>query len=331
MSGVHLMSDGFNLVQSGSAEQPAVTLPVSAGSMLRQAREAAGLHVAALAVSMKVPVKKLEALEADRLDLLPDMVFVRALASSVCRSLKIDPTPILGKLPPSGLPRLGIGATGINTPFQPSGETSSLSVRSLLAKPAVLGVLALLTGAFILLFVPDMQKQESSVDVSNLPNSAQADLPAPVVSNLDDGAIALAAPISSININETPVPVPAVRETELKSVEPAITAVQTPVSVPAGVAATSQLPVSTTAVVVSPSPELISFKAKANSWVQVVDSKGGVQLSRTLVTGESVAVGGVPPLSVIVGRVDAIDVVVRGKSFSLAGIGIDNVARFEVK
>jgi len=37
---------------------------LTAGMMLRKAREASGLHVAALAVSMKVPVKKLEALEA---------------------------------------------------------------------------------------------------------------------------------------------------------------------------------------------------------------------------------------------------------------------------
>ena len=50
----------------------------SAGAMIRAAREASGLHVAALAFSMKVPVKKLEALESDRLDLLLDSVFVRA-------------------------------------------------------------------------------------------------------------------------------------------------------------------------------------------------------------------------------------------------------------
>ena len=50
-----------------SANQPC------AGALLRQAREASGLHIAALAVLLKVPVKKLEALESDRLDLLPDI------------------------------------------------------------------------------------------------------------------------------------------------------------------------------------------------------------------------------------------------------------------
>ncbi|NJM43298.1 MAG: helix-turn-helix domain-containing protein [Brachymonas sp.] len=86
-------------IRFADTAQEALDASKSAGQMLREAREAHGLHVAALAVSMKVPVKKLEALEADRLEDLPDAVFVRALASSVCRALKIDAAPILAKLP----------------------------------------------------------------------------------------------------------------------------------------------------------------------------------------------------------------------------------------
>ena len=54
--------------------------------MLRAARQARGLHIAALAASIKVTQRKLEALEADRYDELPDMTFTRALAKTVCRS-----------------------------------------------------------------------------------------------------------------------------------------------------------------------------------------------------------------------------------------------------
>ena len=79
----------------------------SAGALIRQARESVGLHIAALAVALKVPVKRLEALEADRFDLLPDAVFARALAGSVCRALKIDVAPILALLPSKEAPRLG--------------------------------------------------------------------------------------------------------------------------------------------------------------------------------------------------------------------------------
>lgn len=58
---------------------------VTAGGLLKEARQAAGMHIAALAVALKVPVSKLEALEADNYTVLPDTVFVRALASSVCQ------------------------------------------------------------------------------------------------------------------------------------------------------------------------------------------------------------------------------------------------------
>ena len=52
----------------------------SAGVQLRAARERQGLHVAALAAAIKIPQRKLEALEADRYDELPDATFTRALA-----------------------------------------------------------------------------------------------------------------------------------------------------------------------------------------------------------------------------------------------------------
>ena len=42
---------------------PAAT---TAGAMLRQARQAQGMHIAMLAAATKVPQRKLEALEADR-------------------------------------------------------------------------------------------------------------------------------------------------------------------------------------------------------------------------------------------------------------------------
>src|SRR6185369_17344805 len=99
------------------SENQAVADGASAGTLLRQAREAAGLHVATLAANLKVPVRKLEALEENRFDELPDAVFVRALASSVCRTLKIDPQPVLERLPQTIAPRLVQDGDGINAPF----------------------------------------------------------------------------------------------------------------------------------------------------------------------------------------------------------------------
>jgi cytoskeleton protein RodZ len=137
------MSDAGFSAADGAGHEHTPEVEITAGKMLRSARDAAGLHVAALAVSMKIPVKKLEALEADRLDLLHDAVFVRALAASVCRALKIDPTPILNKLPLNSAPRLNPDDRGINAPFHSSNEVAGMAIPAMLTKPSTLIVLAL--------------------------------------------------------------------------------------------------------------------------------------------------------------------------------------------
>ena len=77
----------------------------SAGDMLRQAREAHGLDVAVVAAALKVPVQKIEALEADDIERLPDPVFARALAASVCRALQGRPQARAGQVARRTAPR----------------------------------------------------------------------------------------------------------------------------------------------------------------------------------------------------------------------------------
>jgi len=101
---------------AGTAAGPLAA--TSAGRLLREARERQGLHIAALAASIKVTQKKLELLEADRFDALPDATFTRALAQTVCRALKIDPTAVLGLLPPPAGYRLEQLGEGLNAPFR---------------------------------------------------------------------------------------------------------------------------------------------------------------------------------------------------------------------
>jgi cytoskeleton protein RodZ len=272
----------------------------SAGALLRAARESSGLHVAALAVAMKVPVKKLEALEADRLDLLPDAVFVRALASSVCRALKIDAAPILEKLPQSTIPRLDTEMRGINAPFHAPGQSTGISVPDFFAKPAVLAVLALLLGVGVLALFPEpktpAQPVETAVAMVPVPSVPATDPIVERVPKLDEAM-------------DSPVVVPVKPVAEAGRTEP----------IPAG------------AEVAGQTAGVVAFRARGTSWVEVTDAKGVVQLRKTLVSGERVATSGVLPLSVVVGRADVTQVEVRGKEFALDAITKDNVARFEVK
>lgn len=296
---------------------------LTAGAMLRNAREAAGLHVAALAVSMRVPVKKLEALEADRLDLLPDAVFVRALASSVCRALKIDATPVLKKLPQSDIPRLNLDERGINAPFRMPGESTGRSIPAIFAKPRVLVVLVLVIGALVLTFFPDVQHSEAPVEVVQPKNEAPAEpTPASVPLPQESVGADVAAPVATPPVAVVPAAVVAQNQ-------------------PAPAPAPAVAPVQGVAPVVSPDNSrvvssgtatgILVLKARSSSWVQVADAKGTVLLSKILTAGEVIGTSGALPLSVVIGRADATDVEIRGKVFNLEGIARDNVARFEVK
>jgi cytoskeleton protein RodZ len=290
---------------------------LSAGSLLRNAREAAGLHVAALAVSMKIPVKKLEALENDRLDLLHDAVFVRALAASVCRALKVDPTPVLEKLPLTKVPQLTSDQRGINAPFRTPMDSGGLSVPGLVAKPQVLIVLLLLTAIVGVFFFPEkmgsVATSEQAVQTTQLADHSET-------LNAEKLALEQVKPPS--------VPASAVMGDALSGAgfvdAQSQRLVQTSVSAASNASPTPSSPAES-------SPGVVVFKVRAAAWVKVVDAVGVVQLSRTLTPSEVVAVSGQLPVTVVVGRADAVDVEVRGKAFSLNEHAKENVARFEVK
>jgi cytoskeleton protein RodZ len=82
---------------------------------------------------------------------------------------------------------------------------------------------------------------------------------------------------------------------------------------------------------IAPVTEVIAFKVRGTSWIEVRDLKGVVLLSTTLKAGENITTTGVFPLSIVIGRVDVTDVQVRGMPFPLDTVAKDNVARFEVK
>ena len=312
MTGVRLMSEHL-LAQAKHAD---ATSGPTAGALLRRAREAAGLHVAALAVSMKVPVRKLEALEADRLDLLPDVVFVRALASSVCRTLKTDPEPILRLLPQTATPRLGVEEGSLNTPFRAAGETRGPALSQWSRKPAVALVAVLLVGAAALLLYPkqsplaepaELAVAGDAVLATNAPPSPAADI-AVVPAAL--APLAVASPASA----------PLAAESA-----PGL------VSAPVPQLAAPAVPPAAAALALAPASGVLVLRSKGEAWVEVVDAQGQVQVRRTLSPGESAFANGPLPLSVVIGRADVTEVEIRGKAFSLDAIAKSNVARFEVK
>ena len=312
------MSDQ-SVVPSGSHSP---TEAPTAGMMLRQAREAAGLHVAALAVSLKVPVRKLEALEADRFDDLPDAVFVRALAAGVCRTLKVDPAPILGKLPQSATPKLEHTERGVRMPVQGSSLFSGNSPLAWLTRPAVLWVAVLLLAALAVAVFP-----EARTSVVGIPQATKTEPAAAQASGPQADAAAAPAAVS-------PVSAVAAADKPALAVSSTLPAVAAPITAPASVpvvATAAAADSAGSAAAPAVASGLVVFKAQSRAWIRVTDGKGVIQFEKTLAVGESAGASGALPLSVIVGNAAATEVLVRGQPFSLEGVTQNNVARFEVK
>jgi cytoskeleton protein RodZ len=286
-----------NLIMQDTAsnqENSVLNLTSTAGQMLRQARLDAGLHIAALAVSLRVPVKRIEALENGQMDLLPDMVFVRALTSSICQALKIDAAPILDKLPKAALPRLNRDDVAINTPIGFGNANKDSWILEIFTSPLLLGVLFLCAGAVSVYFWP----KTSVVSISQ--------------------ATALPRVLSEVGISQA------------KEIQVANDVASTlPVSASVALQATA---VSNAQVVnaLADAENLVTFKATGETWVEVKNVTGRTLFKKLLSAGESAGTSGAVPLTVIVGRADVTQVEVRGKPINLAPIAKSNVARFEV-
>lgn len=283
-------------------ENSILNLSTTAGQMLRQARLDAGLHIAALAISLRVPVKRIEALENGQMDLLPDMVFVRALTSSICQALKIDPIPILSKLPKAELPRLNRVDVAINTPISTGNGGKVAWLSEMLASPLLIGVLFLCTAAAGVYFWP----KSSALPIPQVSVSPKA-LPEVGVSQAKEMQVA----------TETAV-LPSLSPSTRLEINTASTTIDTAVAkaVPAGASLVTD--------------NLVTFKASGETWVEVKSATGSSLFKKLLNAGESAGTSGALPLTVIVGRADVTQVEVRGKPFNLIPIAKSNVARFEV-
>lgn len=302
-------TDGPDAAARAAAEAP----PRSAGALLRAAREREGLHLAVLAATIKVAPAKLQALEADRYDELPNPTFARALAQSVCRSLKIDPRPVLALLPQVETPPLE-GAMGkLNAPFheRPSrGDGAGLTWAS---KPMFWAGGLLLLAAVVVGLLPTDLFDGLSSQSAVLPAASAPVLPAP--------AAPAAPPASAVAVVEPASAAAAVASAALPAAPAAPEAASAPVAAVADPAPAA----------VSAPAALLGLRASADSWVEVVDAQDQVVFSRVLRAGEEAGVNGRLPLRVRIGNAGGTAVTFRGQAVDLGPYTRVNVARLELR
>jgi cytoskeleton protein RodZ len=291
-------------LQSDSSRSP--------GQQIRAAREAAGLHIVALAAALKVPVRKLEALEADRWTELTDPTFTRALASSVARHLKLDASSVLAGLPTVNADSLHIPA-GLG-----QAQTGDVSFDwKSKANPVMLASMGLLVLAVGVYFMPTAWVETAQV----LPEQ-------PVQSSLGKGGDVAGTPLgatesvppqpsgsSSAPVTAAEVVVPAAREASA----PSASANGSPASETATSAPRAGGGVKLTLVL------------KGQSWVEVVDASGKLRLQRIATAGESLQFEDASSYSVVLGNAAVVDVQINGQAKDMSEFARNNVARFQAR
>jgi cytoskeleton protein RodZ len=302
---------------SGSTAAP--TAAPSAGALLRAARERQGLHIAALAAAIKVSPKKLEALEADRWSDLPDATFTRALAQTVCRTLKIDARIVLDKLPPAGGVNLALTLpSDTETGGAPAGTSAVSAGRSGGGIPGLAwGALLLLVGAGVLVALPSGWTLRTALPAPPAATSASA--PAPGLT------AASGVPAAAASVAVAPEP-PA-----SAAFDPAASAPWLPGS--SAAPAPQSAPVVPVAAAAAPAPAgagALVFTASQDSWIEVRDASGAVLVSRLLATGERMGLDGTPPLRVTIGNATGTQLSWRGQSIDIVSRQQGNVARVDL-
>jgi cytoskeleton protein RodZ len=319
------VSDDNGPAESGRPEPAAAA---TAGALLRAAREKQGLHIAALAAAIKVSPRKLEALEADRHGELPDATFIRALAQTVCRTLKIDPRPVLERLPAAGPHALLPPDEGLNEPFRPGmprvsrpGARSApgaagLGVAALLRHPMVWGALLLLLASVALYFAPLEGWLRPVADPTPVALPGAVPVVVPPVG-------AASAPLLAASAAEGVASRAAAQATA-----PLASAPDTPTA-PGGTVETvfSAPPAGSTP---APVAGALQLRVREASWVEVRDARGAALLSRLVQPGEQLGLDGATPLSLVVGNAAATELVFRGQPVDLAARTRDNVARLQL-
>lgn len=268
----------------------------SPGGMLRQLREAAGVDPALVASAMKVSLQKLDALENDRFDELPDLTFARGLASAICRAFGADPAPVLERMP---LAAPGLRAQGkpINQPFRQPGDSPAPMLKSSFSKPLVIAIGVLLLAAAALWLLPTLPIQLTAPAQESTSADGEVQEPAAPAAEPTPPA---EMPAGAASAEQT---APAVPQAAASAAEPAATA----------------------------DGDLLVFTANAETWLTVRDAQGKQLINRTLTSGETVKLTGEVPLSATVGRKDAVTVKVRGEPFDIKALSKTTVARFQVK
>ena len=291
--------------QSGSGAAPAAT----PGARLAAARDSLGLSIAEVAGQMRISVRQVQAIEADRYSELPGAVFVRGFVRNYARLLKIDPVPLLHALETElghDVPLRAHEISGTLPVHARHGHIKHWLVALALVVVAVLGA-----GGYEL-WRAQLEPRESPKSAA--PLSEPAPTAAPTVTAPEPGSVPLVPERAADSGVSTPVEAAAGAGT---------TGGAAPASVPGDTAASPAKGSSRSA--------RIEIEFAGQSGVEFRDAEGKVVYSGTGEANTSRTIEAALPLDVIVGNASGVRITYNDKPFDVAAHATRNVARFTLE
>lgn len=306
--------------------EEASAAPKGFGAVLRAAREAEGISVGDMAVQCRLAVTQIRALEEERLENLPEPVYVRAFIRGYAHALKIDPAPLVDDY----MMRCGRRGAAVEVGQLPNRSPSREAVfheppKNRTLKAVLFVVLAALVGGGIWAVYTDQfaslhtsseaQKVESGANEAKETKTPAAE-PAENAAQPSDAAPETqpAQPSAPAAAQAQPAAAPAAQPTP--SAAPAQPAP----------AASAQPPAA------APVLHKVEFRLGAGaSWVQVIAPNG-----RNVVASEmrpqSVQAYEIPKGSrFTIGNAGVVSLTIDGEVYPLDGVVRNGIARFTIE
>lgn len=335
------------------SDMPETAPNVVPGQILKRAREARNLTVAAIATQLNLDLRTIEALETGDPSKLPAPIFVRGYLRGYARLVGVSESDVLdiyqAQAPQEPTPR-SVGR--ISAPLRPAFRGPVFPWRGLLLVIVLVG-LALLGFSY----GPQLLRQFTAVApvtegvATDTAAATDLSLPTPPVDIVPATPDTASATASVPSIPQVPVPQTAVTETPanpeaaaaasgaLELALPPLQPSPTTAAQPSTTTPEPSLPgagdvgspPSTSLPAAAPGELRLAFTFNAGSWVEVRSADGSKLLFGLYAKGETREVSGKAPITVLLGNANGVAVRVDGKDFDLAPHSRDNIARFELK
>jgi cytoskeleton protein RodZ len=289
---------------------------MSAGSLLRDAREAAGLSMDTVAQQLKLAPRQVRAIEEDDYARLPGRTFVRGFVRNYARLLNLDPDAVVATLPhgesTSPLERLTFSPASSPMGEIPVESERKRSSTRWLIPLALLAIVA--AAAYYEHQRPTTGDRRAATDASPAP--------APLFPPAGQTTTSLPNPLETTR-SEAPAAAAPDSAPVVSSPAPAAPAASPSLGVPAAT--------TPSAAAVSPTPSTLVLTWSGPSWVEIKDAGGTALLSQRGTAGNTQTVSGAAPFDIVIGNASNVSLTFRGQPYDLAPHTRYNVARFSLK